>query len=82
MAAHYCLMCVCGFITDNAQLRNWRSYLDFEAANGGELRTIFLYERCVIACAQYEEFWLKVGLPTPPPPILLLQEGFYQLASW
>jgi len=44
---------------DNAQLRNWRSYLDFEAANGGELRTIFLYERCVIACAQYEEFWLK-----------------------
>jgi len=29
-------------------------------ANGGEDRAIFLFERCVIACAQYEEFWLKV----------------------
>ena len=49
---------------DNAQLRNWRTYLDFEASNGDELRTIFLYERCVIACAQYEEFWLKVRHPS------------------
>ncbi|XP_067938391.1 pre-mRNA-processing factor 39-like [Watersipora subatra] len=44
---------------DSAQLKNWRKYLDFEIANGGENRAIFLFERCVIACAQYEEFWLK-----------------------
>ncbi|KAF6038686.1 hypothetical protein EB796_003015 [Bugula neritina] len=44
---------------DSTQLKNWRRYLEFEMANGGEDRAIFLFERCVIACAQYEEFWLK-----------------------
>ena len=48
------------FCLDATQLKNWRKYLDYEIATGGENRAIFLFERCVIACAQYEEFWLKV----------------------
>ncbi|KAJ6654268.1 hypothetical protein lerEdw1_007365 [Lerista edwardsae] len=44
---------------ERAQLRNWRDYLDFEMANGSHERTIVLFERCVIACALYEEFWIK-----------------------
>ncbi|XP_027563446.1 pre-mRNA-processing factor 39-like [Neopelma chrysocephalum] len=44
---------------ERAQLRNWREYLDFEVASGNHERTIVLFERCVIACALYEEFWIK-----------------------
>lgn len=45
---------------ERAQLRNWRDYLDFEMGSGSHERTIVLFERCVIACALYEEFWIKV----------------------
>ncbi|KAM6307745.1 LOW QUALITY PROTEIN: pre-mRNA-processing factor 39-like [Podargus strigoides] len=44
---------------ERAQLRNWREYLEFEMAAGSHERTIVLFERCVIACALYEEFWIK-----------------------
>ncbi|XP_064407804.1 pre-mRNA-processing factor 39 isoform X2 [Latimeria chalumnae] len=44
---------------ERAQLKNWRDYLDFEIANGSHERVIVLFERCVIACALYEEFWIK-----------------------
>ncbi|XP_063001860.1 pre-mRNA-processing factor 39-like isoform X2 [Elgaria multicarinata webbii] len=44
---------------ERAQLRNWRDYLDFEMANSPHERAIVLFERCVIACALYEEFWIK-----------------------
>ncbi|XP_067400063.1 pre-mRNA-processing factor 39-like isoform X2 [Emydura macquarii macquarii] len=44
---------------ERAQLKNWRDYLDFEITNGSHERTIVLFERCVIACALYEEFWIK-----------------------
>lgn len=44
---------------ERAQLRNWREYLDYEMAAGSHERTIVLFERCVIACALYEEFWVK-----------------------
>ncbi|XP_053134625.1 pre-mRNA-processing factor 39-like isoform X2 [Hemicordylus capensis] len=44
---------------ERAQLRNWRDYLDFEIASGSHERAIILFERCVIACALYEEFWIK-----------------------
>uniref|UniRef100_A0A8C5SX44 Pre-mRNA-processing factor 39 n=1 Tax=Laticauda laticaudata TaxID=8630 RepID=A0A8C5SX44_LATLA len=44
---------------ERAQLRNWRDYLDFEIVSGSHERTIVLFERCVIACALYEEFWIK-----------------------
>ncbi|TFK12263.1 epidermal differentiation-specific protein-like [Platysternon megacephalum] len=44
---------------ERAQLKNWRDYLDYEITNGSHERTIVLFERCVIACALYEEFWIK-----------------------
>ncbi|MBN3289366.1 PRP39 factor, partial [Polypterus senegalus] len=44
---------------DRAQLRNWQNYLDFEIANGSHERVIVLFERCMIACTLYEDFWCK-----------------------
>ncbi|KAI1415925.1 pre-mRNA-processing factor 39 [Hypoxylon sp. FL1857] len=44
---------------ENAQLANWRKYLDFEEGEGDYARTAFLYERCVVTCALYDEFWLR-----------------------
>lgn len=44
---------------EEAELDNWRKYLDFEEAQGDAKRTAFLYERCLVACALYEEFWLR-----------------------
>lgn len=41
------------------QLENWRKYLDFEEAEGDKTRIIFLYERCLVSCAYYVEFWLR-----------------------
>ena len=44
---------------DEMQLANWRKYLDFEEAEGDYTRTTFLYERCLVTCALYDEFWLR-----------------------
>ncbi|KAJ3051889.1 hypothetical protein HK097_007103, partial [Rhizophlyctis rosea] len=44
---------------DEAQLVNWRKYLDFEEEQGDNGRLYALYERCLVACASYEEFWLR-----------------------
>ncbi|KAM8939230.1 pre-mRNA-processing factor 39-like [Pelodytes ibericus] len=44
---------------DRAQLQNWRSYLEFEIADGRYERIVALFERCLVACALYEEFWLS-----------------------
>ena len=44
---------------DEAQLTNWRKYLDFEEVEGDVARVQFLYERCLVTCAQHEEFWLR-----------------------
>lgn len=44
---------------DDAQLVNWRKYLDFEESEGDYKRITFLYERCVVAAAYYDEFWLR-----------------------
>ncbi|XP_044125396.1 pre-mRNA-processing factor 39-like isoform X1 [Bufo gargarizans] len=41
------------------QLRNWRKYLDFERSEGQHERIVMLYERCLMPCAMYEEFWLS-----------------------
>ncbi|KAM4663536.1 LOW QUALITY PROTEIN: pre-mRNA-processing factor 39 [Discoglossus pictus] len=41
------------------QLENWKEYLDFEIESGIHERIVILFERCVIACALYEEFWIK-----------------------
>ncbi|CZT18166.1 probable mRNA splicing protein (Prp39) [Ramularia collo-cygni] len=44
---------------DEPQLVNWRKYLDFEEAEGDYARTKFLYERCMVTAANYEEFWYR-----------------------
>lgn len=44
---------------DEGQLANWRRYLDFEEAEGSYPRITFLYERCLVTCAHYDEFWLR-----------------------
>lgn len=45
---------------EKTQLTNWREYLEFEIENGTPERVVVLFERCLIACALYEEFWIKV----------------------
>mmetsp|Transcript_26240 Transcript_26240/g.34471 ORF Transcript_26240/g.34471 Transcript_26240/m.34471 type:complete len:549 (+) Transcript_26240:1370-3016(+) len=45
---------------DEKQLQNWREYLQFEENAGTPAHlTDHLYERCVVACANYSEFWIK-----------------------
>lgn len=44
---------------ENQQLANWRKYLDFEEAEGNYTRVVFLYERCLVTCAFYDEFWFR-----------------------
>jgi pre-mRNA-processing factor 39 len=44
---------------DHQQLANWRKYLDFEEAEGDYTRAVFLYERCLVTCAFYDEFWFR-----------------------
>lgn len=40
-------------------LRNWHNYLDYEEVAGDDLRCEALYERCLIACANYEDMWVR-----------------------
>ncbi|KAF4629212.1 hypothetical protein G7Y89_g8942 [Cudoniella acicularis] len=44
---------------DHPQLVNWRKYLDFEESEGDYVRCVFLYERCLVTCAFYDEFWFR-----------------------
>ncbi|KAK7104119.1 pre-mRNA-processing factor 39-like [Littorina saxatilis] len=44
---------------ERAQLKNWREYMDFEINTGHHDRIVVLFERCMIACALYEDFWMK-----------------------
>ncbi|KRT80607.1 hypothetical protein AMK59_5862 [Oryctes borbonicus] len=44
---------------ERCQLKNWQEYLDYEIEHGDRTRIIVLFERCLIACALYEEFWLR-----------------------
>lgn len=41
------------------ELVNWRKYLDFEETEGEFDKIVALYERCLTACALYDEFWLR-----------------------
>lgn len=45
---------------ERCQLKNWKEYLDFEIEQGDRRRVLVLFERCLIACALYDEFWLKL----------------------
>ncbi|KAK0617880.1 hypothetical protein B0T17DRAFT_314168 [Bombardia bombarda] len=44
---------------EHQQLINWRKYLDFEESEGSFDRIVVLYERCLVTCAFYEEFWFR-----------------------
>ncbi|KAI0203996.1 pre-mRNA-processing factor 39 [Astrocystis sublimbata] len=44
---------------ENTQIGNWRKYLDFEEAQGDFDRIVFLYDRCLVTCALYDEFWIR-----------------------
>ncbi|KAL8583545.1 hypothetical protein ACOMHN_054861 [Nucella lapillus] len=44
---------------ERAQLKNWREYMDFETGTNNHERIVVLFERCMIACALYEDFWMK-----------------------
>lgn len=44
---------------EHHQLVNWRKYLDFEELEGDYARIASLYERCLVTCAFYEEFWFR-----------------------
>jgi tetratricopeptide (TPR) repeat protein len=44
---------------DLKQLKNWEAYLEFEIGNGDHERIVVLFERCLVACANYEQFWVK-----------------------
>lgn len=45
---------------ERSQIRNWKEYLEFEISQGVYKRIVVLFERCLIACALYEEFWTRV----------------------
>ena len=45
---------------DMKQLKNWDAYLEFEMSQPNNYeRTVVLFERCLIPCAKYEQFWIK-----------------------
>ncbi|XP_076656718.1 pre-mRNA processing factor 39 isoform X1 [Halictus rubicundus] len=44
---------------ERCQLKNWKEYLDFEIEQKDQSRIIILFERCLIACALYDEFWMR-----------------------
>ncbi|KAJ9157863.1 Pre-mRNA-processing factor 39 [Pleurostoma richardsiae] len=44
---------------EHQQLINWRKYLDFEESEGDFPRITSLYERCLVTCAFYDEFWFR-----------------------
>ncbi|KAK9805742.1 hypothetical protein WJX73_004772 [Symbiochloris irregularis] len=44
---------------DTAQLSNWTRYLDFAEKAGDPGATLRLYERCLVPCASYAEYWSR-----------------------
>eukprot|EP00250_Pteridium_aquilinum_P020126 c24712_g1_i4 orf=1655-3397(+) len=47
---------------DDAQLANWHRYLDAMEKEGDFAKVVKLYERCLIACANYPEYWIRYVL--------------------
>ncbi|KAI5670766.1 hypothetical protein M9H77_11130 [Catharanthus roseus] len=41
------------------QLKNWHGYLDFIEKQGDFTWALQLFERCLISCANYPEFWIR-----------------------
>ncbi|WMV15666.1 hypothetical protein MTR67_009051, partial [Solanum verrucosum] len=44
---------------DNDELKNWHHYLDFVEKQDDFDWALKLYERCLISCANYPEFWIR-----------------------
>ncbi|XP_006355594.1 uncharacterized protein [Solanum tuberosum] len=44
---------------DNDELKNWHDYLDFIEKQDDFDWALKLYERCLISCANYPEFWIR-----------------------
>ncbi|KAH9288350.1 hypothetical protein KI387_032467 [Taxus chinensis] len=44
---------------DDVQLGNWHHYLDFVEKSNDFDRMVKVYERCLIACANYPEYWVR-----------------------
>ncbi|XP_055803036.1 pre-mRNA-processing factor 39-2 [Solanum dulcamara] len=44
---------------DNYELKNWHDYLDFIEKQDDFDWALKLYERCLISCANYPEFWIR-----------------------
>ncbi|KAL2930736.1 Pre-mRNA-processing factor 39, partial [Bienertia sinuspersici] len=44
---------------DDSQLHNWHRYLDLVEMEGDFDWAVKLYERCLISCAHYAEFWMR-----------------------
>ncbi|KAM3700709.1 hypothetical protein ACB094_05G117900 [Castanea mollissima] len=44
---------------DSSQLENWHNYLDSVEMHGDFDWAVKLYERCLIPCANYPEFWMR-----------------------
>ncbi|KAF6156417.1 hypothetical protein GIB67_009075 [Kingdonia uniflora] len=47
---------------NNSELENWHSYLDFIEREDDFSKVVKLYERCLIACANYSEYWIRYVL--------------------
>ncbi|KAK2978149.1 hypothetical protein RJ640_029143 [Escallonia rubra] len=45
-----------------AELENWHNYLNFIEGEGDLNKVVKLYERCLIACANYPEYWIRYVL--------------------
>ncbi|XP_034891480.1 pre-mRNA-processing factor 39-1 isoform X2 [Populus alba] len=45
-----------------AELENWHNYLDMIEREDDFNKVVKLYERCIIACANYTEYWIRYVL--------------------
>ncbi|GAB2234469.1 hypothetical protein Drorol1_Dr00003723 [Drosera rotundifolia] len=43
----------------DAELENWHNYLNFIEREGDFSKVVKLYERCLVACANYPEYWIR-----------------------
>ncbi|MQL81326.1 hypothetical protein Taro_013792, partial [Colocasia esculenta] len=47
---------------DDPELENWHNFLDFIERGDDFNKVVKLYERCLIACANYPEYWIRYVL--------------------
>lgn len=44
---------------EDSEKKVWDDYLDFQEAVGDDKQTRVLYERCLVPCALYKQFWMR-----------------------